>query len=262
MTASQRMESFKALEKEIKTKAFSKEGLILATKLDPAEQAKAEARQILEGYVDSLSRQIEQAEAEIELLQANAGSGKKKTKSGGGAHGERERELERQNERAAWHVEKLEAVMRMLENGKVTPDQVTELKEDVSYFVESNQEEDFEEDEGIYDELNLEEDEEPGSLPAHSEEPEGGESDLLSASEGENSICRGCAHAKVADVALRRLTDYFSFGCFPGPHLQTTYGHPPRLPNRSLLQAIQQVQRLPKRHRFGKRQQMQRLSRQ
>lgn len=136
----QRMESFKALEKEIKTKAFSKEGLIAATRLDPAEQAKAEARNTLELYVDSLNRQIEQTEAEIELIQAaTSGSSKKKSKSGAGSSGEKEKELERQNERSSWHVGKLEAVMRMLENGKVTPDQVNDLKEDVSYFVESNQ---------------------------------------------------------------------------------------------------------------------------
>lgn len=136
------MERFKALEKEMKTKAFSKEGLIAATRLDPQEKAKLEARQTIEEFVDSLSRQIEQAEAEIEILQASStgGRGKKSGKSSSAGNSEgRIAELERLNERRSWHISKLEAVMRLLENGKLSVEQVTELKEDVSYFVESNQ---------------------------------------------------------------------------------------------------------------------------
>jgi CCR4-NOT transcription complex subunit 3 len=138
----QQMERFKALEKEMKTKAFSKEGLIAATRLDPQEKAKLEARQTIEEFVDSLSRQIEQAEAEIEILQASStgGRGKKSGKSSSAGNSEgRIAELERLNERRSWHISKLEAVMRLLENGKLSVEQVTELKEDVSYFVESNQ---------------------------------------------------------------------------------------------------------------------------
>jgi CCR4-NOT transcription complex subunit 3 len=162
------MELFKALEKETKTKAFSKEGLILATRLDPAEKAKLDARAQLEEFVDALNRQIEQYEAEIETLQATAGGrGKKKGKDANGAGGRAE-ELERSNERRKWHIGNLEASMRALENGRVTADQVAEIKEDVAYFVESNEEEDFEEDEGIYDELHLEEeDDNIGILASH-----------------------------------------------------------------------------------------------
>jgi CCR4-NOT transcription complex subunit 3 len=136
------MERFKALEKEMKTKAFSKEGLIAATKLDPAEKAKLEARQTVEDFVDSLSRQVEQAEAEIEVLQSSSSSGRGKkggkSSSAGNSDG-RITDLERLNERRNWHISRLEAVMRLLENGKLSPDQISDLKEDVSYFVESNQ---------------------------------------------------------------------------------------------------------------------------
>jgi hypothetical protein len=134
------MELFKALEKETKTKAFSKEGLILAARLDPAEKAKQEARSQLEDFVENLNRQIEQYEAEIELLQASSGGGrgKKKGKDANGANGRAE-ELERSNERRRWHVGNLEASMRALDNGRVTTDQVNEIKEDVAYFVESNE---------------------------------------------------------------------------------------------------------------------------
>lgn len=45
----------------------------------------------------------------------------------------------------------------MLENGALTLERVKEIKEDVNYYVDSNQEDEFEEDEGIYEELNLDE---------------------------------------------------------------------------------------------------------
>ena len=58
------MERFKACEKEMKTKAFSREGLIAAAKLDPSEKAKLEMSQWLTSMVDELSRQIESTEAD------------------------------------------------------------------------------------------------------------------------------------------------------------------------------------------------------
>lgn len=48
----------------------------------------------------------------------------------------------------------------MLENGVLEIEWVEDIKEDISYFVESNGDEDFEEDDGIYDEFNLDEEEE------------------------------------------------------------------------------------------------------
>ncbi|RXK37147.1 hypothetical protein M231_05598 [Tremella mesenterica] len=140
------MERFKALEKEMKMKAFSKEGLIAQSKLDPAEKAKRDFIEWIGTTVDELSRQIEATEAEVETLQAT-----KKKKSGADRLGE----LEQLNERRQWHIGRLEVVQRMLENGQLTVEQVEPIQEDVKYFVETNTEEDFEFDNGIYDELNL-----------------------------------------------------------------------------------------------------------
>ncbi|KAK0191316.1 Not1 N-terminal domain, CCR4-Not complex component-domain-containing protein [Armillaria mellea] len=155
------MEKFKACEKEMKTKAFSTIGLIQAAKLDPKEQEKEEETLWLQGKVEELQMQIEQAEAEIEALQ---GTGKKRGKASSTAG--RLEELEHLNERRKWHVSRLELVLRLLQNGSLTTEKVAELHEDVSYFVESNTEEDFDEDEGIYDDLNLDEEEEKFGLPA------------------------------------------------------------------------------------------------
>ncbi|KAJ9477221.1 General negative regulator of transcription subunit 3 [Pseudozyma hubeiensis] len=152
------MEKFKAIEKEMKTKAFSKEGLIAAAKMNPKDREKAEVSEWLSTQVDELSRQVESAEAEIETI---SGSGKKKK---GSAKDERASSLESQNDRRNWHISRLEILLRMLENGNLETERVTDIKEDISYFVESNMEEDFEEDEGIYDDLNLDDGEEAFGL--------------------------------------------------------------------------------------------------
>ncbi|KAI0786407.1 Not1 N-terminal domain, CCR4-Not complex component-domain-containing protein [Abortiporus biennis] len=154
------MEKFKACEKEMKTKAFSKEGLIQSAKLDPKAQEKLETTHWLQTQVEELLLQVEQAEAEIETLQ---GGGKKKNRSANAA-AERLEELEKLNERRKWHINRLELILRLLDNGSLSVERVNALKEDVSYFVESNTEEEFDEDEGIYDELNLDEEEEKFGL--------------------------------------------------------------------------------------------------
>ena len=136
------MEKFKACEKEMKTKAFSKEGLIAAQRLDPAEKAKVEAASWLSSQVDELGRQIESTEAEVETMQVG-GSKKKKA---AGVSAERTATLEHLNERRDWHIGRLEILHRMVENGTLEPERIDEIKEDISYFVESNGDEEFEED--------------------------------------------------------------------------------------------------------------------
>ena len=60
------MEQFKVIERETKTKAFSKEGLGAATKVDPAERDKQDVRQWICDYIDKLNIQIDQHEADME----------------------------------------------------------------------------------------------------------------------------------------------------------------------------------------------------
>ena len=124
------MEKFKAVEKEMKTKAFSKEGLSAAAKLDPKEQEKLEACQFLSNMVEELERQIETLEAEEEALQATVKKGKKDT-----GKADRLAEIGRLTERHKWHQGKLELLLRSLENGNVDTDQVHELEESIKYYV-------------------------------------------------------------------------------------------------------------------------------
>ena len=69
------MERFKIVERETKTKAYSKEGLTNSARLDPAEREKYEVQQWMNQCIDQLNIQVDQMEAEIESL---SGGGKKK----------------------------------------------------------------------------------------------------------------------------------------------------------------------------------------
>jgi len=143
------MEKFKAVEKEMKTKAYSKEGLSAAAKLDPKEKEKLEMCEFISNMVEELERQIETFEAETDTLQLTM---KKKKDT---AKAERISELEESTERHKWHQGKLELLLRALENGGVDTDAVKDVEDGIKYYVESNQEADFVEDDSMYDDFNL-----------------------------------------------------------------------------------------------------------
>ncbi|EJD01300.1 uncharacterized protein FOMMEDRAFT_147863 [Fomitiporia mediterranea MF3/22] len=161
------MERFKACEKEMKTKAFSKEGLIQASKLDPKAQEKLEITQWLQTQVEELLLKVEQAEAEIETLQ---GGGKKKRS---GNANSRLEALEHLNDRRKWHISRLEIILRLLDNGSLAVETVQEFKEDVEDFVENNNEDNCGDFDSIYDDLNLDEEEEKFGLVADEGESNG-----------------------------------------------------------------------------------------
>ncbi len=148
------MEKFKAVEKEMKTKAYSKTGLSAALKLDPDEQKKVEAEEFLSSMVEELERQIETMEAEGDALQATMKKGKKDT-----SKADRLAEIERITEKHKWHQGRLELMLRSLRDGRMEADQVTDLEESIKYYVENNNDVEFMEDDSIYDDLNLEQEE-------------------------------------------------------------------------------------------------------
>ena len=111
------MERFKIVERETKTKAYSKEGLTWGTKLDPAEKERYETSKWLNDQLDTLNLQIDQFEAEIETL----GTGKKKkSRDNSDQIDEYQSLLEKHRD----HVQKLEMLLRMLDNDNVNIDQV------------------------------------------------------------------------------------------------------------------------------------------
>jgi CCR4-NOT transcription complex subunit 3 len=148
------MEKFKAVEKAMKTKAYSKEGLSASAKLDPKERAKLEACDFLSNMVDELERQIETLEAEGDNIQATMKKGKNHS-----TKADRMAEIERITERHKWHQGKLELIKRSLENGNIETEQVNDLEESIKYYVSDGMNEDFMEDDEMYDDLNLQEEE-------------------------------------------------------------------------------------------------------
>ncbi|ANB15392.1 CCR4-NOT core subunit NOT3 [Sugiyamaella lignohabitans] len=149
----QEMERFKACEKEMKTKAYSKEGLTSYSRSDPREKEKAEALTFIGSMLEELEQQIETLESEQDSLQSTMKKGRKDT-----SKSDRISEIEDTLDRHKWHISKLEIMSRMIDNGTLLPESVMSLQDDIKYYVESNQDADFAEDEEIYDELNLEDD--------------------------------------------------------------------------------------------------------
>lgn len=145
------MERFKVLEKEMKIKAYSKEGLSQAAKLDPREQEKLNAAHWINQAVDKLGTQTDALEAELEALQIQA----RKSKRLDGDRQERLEVLPEMIERHKMHVRKLEQLLRLMENDRVGPDGVNGIKDDVEYYVEANQEPDFVPDEDLYEQFEL-----------------------------------------------------------------------------------------------------------
>lgn len=144
------MEKFKAVEKEMKTKAFSKEGLSAAAKLDPKEQERQDMADFLTEQIDALEAQIETMETEAESLQSTMKKKKDPAKV------ERIAELGERTDTHKWHQQKLELILRLLQNGGVDVESIKDVEDGIKYYVENNQEVDFAEDDSLYDELNLE----------------------------------------------------------------------------------------------------------
>jgi CCR4-NOT transcription complex subunit 3 len=146
-----KMEQFKVCEKETKTKTYSKEGLAREDRLDPLEEAKLNTTSWLGEYIDKLKELVEEMDFEIEKLQA--GKGKKTNKhlidqllSHIASH--------------KYHMSKLEGIIRLVNNDRLEVDPVDMFKEDLDYYLDSYNDEDFiaaYDEEFFYDALGLDE---------------------------------------------------------------------------------------------------------
>lgn len=143
----EKMEKFKVCEKETKTKAFSKEGLA-QDRTDPRQKAKSAFGTWVQARISTLKEQAEEMEAEIETLN----SGKRKKRS---EENPRVADLKEQIGRHEYHVGMLERVLRAVYNDGITPEEASDLKESVDYYIESHQDPDFFEDDEMYDFLSL-----------------------------------------------------------------------------------------------------------
>uniref|UniRef100_A0A8C5MFG6 CCR4-NOT transcription complex subunit 3 n=1 Tax=Leptobrachium leishanense TaxID=445787 RepID=A0A8C5MFG6_9ANUR len=145
------MERFKVVERETKTKAYSKEGLGLAQKVDPAQKEKEDVGQWLTSTIDELNMGVDRFESEVESLSAQTRKKKDKEQKQDRIEG-----LKRHIEKHRYHIRMLETILRMLDNDSINVDAIRKIKDDVEYYVDSSQEPDFEENEFLYDDLDLE----------------------------------------------------------------------------------------------------------
>ncbi|KAK2830828.1 hypothetical protein Q5P01_018759 [Channa striata] len=145
------MERFKIVERETKTKAYSKEGLGLAQKVDPAQKEKEEVGTWLTNTIDTLNMQVDQFESEVESLSVQT-----RKKKGDKEKQDRIEELKKFIEKHRFHIRMLETILRMLDNDSVQVEAIRNIKDDVKYYLDSSQEPDFEENEFVYDDLDLE----------------------------------------------------------------------------------------------------------
>uniref|UniRef100_A0A674B6Y9 CCR4-NOT transcription complex subunit 3 n=1 Tax=Salmo trutta TaxID=8032 RepID=A0A674B6Y9_SALTR len=146
------MERFKIVERETKTKAYSKEGLGLAQKVDPAQREKEEVGNWLTNTIDTLNMQVDQFESEVESLSVQT-----RKKKGDKEKQDRIEELKCFIEKHRYHIRMLETILRMLDNDTLPVDSIRKIKDDVEYYMDSSQDPDFEENEFLYDDLDLEE---------------------------------------------------------------------------------------------------------
>ncbi|XP_049873672.1 CCR4-NOT transcription complex subunit 3 isoform X2 [Pectinophora gossypiella] len=148
------MERFKVVERETKTKAYSKEGLGAAQKLDPAQKEREEMSSWLVSSIDALNLQVDQFESEVESLLVGKKKRLDKEKQ------DRMEELKLKLEKHRFHIKKLETLLRMLDNMSVEVEQcectwqIKRIKEDVEYYIDSSLEPGFEENDYIYDDIS------------------------------------------------------------------------------------------------------------
>ncbi|VDO78679.1 unnamed protein product [Heligmosomoides polygyrus] len=162
----QRMEQFKDIERENKTKPHSKQGLSAEEKLDPREKEKADTIEWLQNQIRELGDEADRTESQIESL-LSMDAGKRRGKKEDGKKGEKEKrmeELKRHLDRMKFHIGKLEVCMRMVNNESLESKRVMEvLKDPLEMYVEAldpEYEGDADELENLdpedaYEELNL-----------------------------------------------------------------------------------------------------------
>lgn len=147
------MDQFKEVEKQSKLKQFSNEGLELQRSRtgrfsDPDNLKKQEACNYISDVIDQLNQQNETLEAEVHQL-----ASKKK----GGLVQSLE-ETKHAIERNTKHLDQLEKVLRNLENSRLDPEKIDEIKDDLDYYVENNREDDYVEYDDFYEQLDLDDD--------------------------------------------------------------------------------------------------------
>ena len=107
------MEIYKQTEKESKTKAFSKEGLNSNPKPDPHEEEKEEMRDMIKTLQSSFQDKINAKEIEIERIRNSKNR-----------NNYNQEEIFKQLKSIRYHFEKLDLILRAIENDYATLEQI------------------------------------------------------------------------------------------------------------------------------------------
>ncbi|KAI6240167.1 Not1 domain, CCR4-Not complex component [Aphelenchoides fujianensis] len=154
----QRMETFKDVERENKTKPHSKQGLSAEEKLDPREKGEGghvgvvecEASSFasslistqLQAQIRKIQDEIDRTESKIEAFTTPADTGRKRGKGKDtgmkGADKEKVEELKKHLERVKFNLTNLEVCMRLITNEKLEIKEViNKLKEPLDMYVDA-----------------------------------------------------------------------------------------------------------------------------
>lgn len=178
------MERFKEFERDAKTKTYSKEGLSKSDKVDPHEEERRKHREWIQDSIDSLNQQVDEMEAEFEA-QGVASTKKGKTakqESPGDVH------LRHVQETHRWHITKMEQLLRKLDNDEVDLEELENLKENVTFYVDENSrtEGEYLEFETIYETFGLEEIEDYLAKDKDRRDSESGELEMMKDGDSES----------------------------------------------------------------------------
>lgn len=152
----QKMEAFKDVEREAKTKNYSKEGLMNANKLDPREKERRDVREWIADSIDRMEQINEQLDASLDELLI----GMKKVKSKDKAKNEANKKaaaLKSLSEKNKFHLAKFEGILRMLDNDNLDLMKVNGIKDDFEYYLDKANDGENESIDYIYDDLVIDE---------------------------------------------------------------------------------------------------------
>lgn len=131
------MEAYKNFQKDLKKKAFSKEGLNQRAKLSSEEQARSDREQDIQECIERLEGEIDDMKMEeetmIEQIRLMKSGNAQKKKS------EDLKILVEKIQRHSRHVENSKILLKGLNNGNITPESLEETVENLkAYLDESN----------------------------------------------------------------------------------------------------------------------------
>ncbi|EGD80142.1 hypothetical protein PTSG_13104 [Salpingoeca rosetta] len=139
-----RMERYRDLERDAKTKAYSKEGLDRQARLDPEEQEKKDMQ-------DWINKTMDELRVRIDLLEASLVAKGKRKKASLSDDEVENRKFWIQSHKI--HISRLELLLKLLDNDSVPAAQIEPLQDEFETYFDENENSDFYETDWFYEDL-------------------------------------------------------------------------------------------------------------